>query len=99
MNFSWQVAHKVAYVIMDSATSHCFVGFAFANTLGLKGSNTLVLGNGDEVPMDKHIKLHVKIQQYHSQDNCLLFKLSDNIDLILGNVLASTTQGTLGFSI
>jgi hypothetical protein len=69
MSFSGQVAHQDASVLMDSAASHCFVSSGFAKTFGLKvkmGSNTLVLGNGDEVPTDGHIKVHVKIQQYQS---------------------------------
>ena len=54
-----------------------------------KGTNVFLLGNGDQVPMDMHIRIHVKIQQYHincliCQINCLVFKLSDGIDLILG---------------
>jgi hypothetical protein len=62
--------------------------FWFPKTFGLKvkrGSNTLILGNGDEVPMDGHIKVHVKIQQYQSQITCLVAKLSEGINLILGN--------------
>ena len=50
-----------------------------------KGSNTLVLGNGDEVFTDGHITVHIKIQQYHSQIICLVAKLNDGVDLILGN--------------
>jgi hypothetical protein len=88
MSFSGQVAHQDASVLMDSAASHCFVSSSFAKTFGLKvkiGSNTLVLGNGDEVPTDRHIKVHVKIQRYQSQIICLVAKLSEGIDLILGN--------------
>ena len=88
MSFSRQVAHHDASVLMDSAASHCFVSYVFTNTFGLRvknGSNTLVLGNGDEVPTDGHIKVHVKIQQYQSQITCLVAKLSDGVDLILGN--------------
>ena len=62
--------------------------FCFTNTFGLKaknGSNTLVLGNGDEVLTNGHIEVHVKIQQYQSQITCLVAKLSDGVDLILGN--------------
>jgi hypothetical protein len=88
MSFSRQVAHHDAFVLMDSAASHCFVSFGFAKTFGLKvknGSKTLVLGNGDEVPTDGHIKVHVKIQQYQSQITCMVAKLSEGIHLILGN--------------
>ena len=88
MSFSEKIAHYDASVLMDSAASHCFVSSIFANTFGLgvkNGSNTLVLGNGDEVPTNGHIKVHVKIQQYHSQITCLVAKLSDGVDLILGN--------------
>lgn len=45
----------------------------------------MVLGNGDQVPMDAHIKVHVKIQEYHSQISCLVSKLNFDNDLILGN--------------
>ena len=88
MSFFGQVAHQDASVLMDSATSHCFVSFVFTNTFGLKvknGNNTLVLGNGDEVPTDGYIKIHVKIQYYHSQITCLVAKLSDGVNLILDN--------------
>ena len=57
MSFSGQVAHQDASILMDSGASHCFVSFGFAKTFGLKvkkNSNTLVLGNGDEVPTDGH---------------------------------------------
>ena len=80
MKFSRQV------VLMNDVASHCFVSFAFANTFGLqvkKGSSTLVLGNDDQVPTGGHVKVHVKIQKYHSQINCLGSKLSDGIDMIL----------------
>ena len=73
---------------MDSVASCCFVSYAFGNTFELrvkKGSNVLVLGNGDQVPMDGHIKVHVRIQEYHSQISCLVSKLNDFNDLILGN--------------
>jgi hypothetical protein len=55
---------------MDSVASHCFVSHAFANTFGFKikkGGNALVLGNGDQLPIDAHTKFHVKIQRYWSQ--------------------------------
>ena len=51
------------------------MSFVGATTFGLKvkkGNYTLVLGNGDQVPTDEHNKSHVKIQQYHSQINCLV---------------------------
>jgi len=60
----------------------------FPNTFKLKikkGSNILVPGNGIQIPTDVCIKAHVKIQQYHSEINYLIFKLSEDIDLILGN--------------
>jgi hypothetical protein len=73
---------------MDSVASRCFVSYAFANTFKLKvkkGNNAMVSGNGDQVPMDNHIKVHVRIQEFHSQINCLVSKLNDVNDLILGN--------------
>jgi hypothetical protein len=88
MSFFGQVVHHDAHVLMDSAASHCFVSHVFANTFGLKvekNSNKLILGNGDEVPTDGYIKIHVKIQKYQSQSTCLVAKLIDDFDLILGN--------------
>ena len=88
MSFFGQIAHQDASVLMDSVTSHCFVSFDFANTFGSRvknGSNTMVLGNGDEIPIDGHIKVHVKIHQYQSQITCLVAELSDGVNLILGN--------------
>lgn len=61
---------------------------SFANTFELKvkkGNNTSILGNGDRVLIDGHMKVHAKIQQYQSQINCLVSKLSNGIELILGN--------------
>ena len=88
MSFSGQVAHHDAYVSMDSAASHCFVNSGFAKTCGLdvkKSSITLVLGNDVEVPTNGHIKVHIEIQQYQSQIICMVAKLNEGIDLILGN--------------
>lgn len=85
MNFSRQVAHWAAFVLMESAPSHCFVNSTFADTFGWKGDNTLVLGNGDHISMEGHIEFCIKIQQYHSQSNCLVSKLSDGINMILAN--------------
>ena len=45
----------------------------------------MVLGNGDEVPMDGFIKIHIKIQQCQSQITYFVAKLNDGVDLILGN--------------
>ena len=101
MSFSGQVAHQDASVLMDSVASHCFVSSSFAKTFGLKvknGSNTPVLGNGDEVQTDGNIKIHVRIQQYQSQITFLVAKLGEGIDLILGNDWCAE-QGTLGFCI
>ena len=63
MSFTGQVAHHDAYVLMDSVASHCFVSYDFAKTFGLKvkrSSNTLVLGNGDEVPTEGTLKSTLK---------------------------------------
>ena len=90
MNFSEQVAHKNAFVLKDSIIlMHHIVLWALHLLIPLswnkRGNNTLVLGNGYQVPMDGHIKVHVKIQQYHSQINCLASNLSHDTILILGN--------------
>ena len=40
--------HHDAFVLMNSATSHCFVSYVFPNTFGLKlnkGNNNFILGN------------------------------------------------------
>ena len=61
------------FVLMDNATSHCFVDFA--NTIRLKvkkGSNTLVLGNDDQVPTEEQID--DKIEQYQSQITSYKYK-------------------------
>ena len=66
--------HQDAFVWMDSVASHCFLSDALANTSRLKvkkDNNTFVLGNGDQVPLDMHIAIHVKIQQLHNQTNAL----------------------------
>ena len=49
---------------LDNVTSHCLVKYAFNNTFKLKvkkDGTTLVLGNDNQVPIDGHIKVHVKI--------------------------------------
>ena len=45
----------------------------------------VVLGNGLQVEMEKTVNVNVKIQQYQSQVSCLVIKLSDAFDLILGD--------------
>lgn len=53
---------------MVDVPSRCFVSFVFPITFWFNvnmGNSTLVLGNG-EVPIDGHIEIHVKIQQFHS---------------------------------
>lgn len=57
-NFSRQVAHHGAFVLMDSIASHCFANYVFVNTFRLKveyGSNNLVLGNCDQFPTNGDI--------------------------------------------
>ena len=63
------------------------------------GSITLVLGNGDKVPIYMLTKIHVKIQQYHSQSICLVCKLSDGVNLILGNNYLVQHKACLEFQI
>lgn len=63
MKFLGQVAHHDAHVLTDIVASPCFLSFAFANNFGLKvkkGSYTLVLGNGDQVPTGRHIETCVR---------------------------------------
>ena len=60
--------------LLDDVTSHCLVKYAFGGKFMLKvkkDGNTLVLGNGNQVPTDMHIRVHVKIQQYHCPKNAL----------------------------
>ena len=45
----------------------------------------MVLGNGLEVDLEGIVNVHVKIQQYQYQVFCLVIKLSDSFDLILGD--------------
>lgn len=64
------------------------MSFSFASTFQLKfkkDNSTLVLGNGDRIPIGSHIKVHVKRQQYQSRSNCFVSKLSDGNDMMLGN--------------
>jgi hypothetical protein len=60
--------------LLDNGTSHCLVKYAFGNTFMLKvkkDGNTLVLGNGNQVPTDMHIKVHVRYNNTIVQKNAL----------------------------
>lgn len=50
--------------------------------------NALSLSNGGlywKVKREGSVKVHVKIQPYRSQISCLVTKLSDDLDLIMGD--------------
>ena len=61
---------------------------SYSRRIGLhveKDNGEVVLGNGLEVELEGSVNVHVKIQQYQSQVSCLVTKLSDGFDLILGD--------------
>ena len=77
-----------AYVLMDIAASHCNLNSSYATRIGLyiaKSNGLVMLENGLEVKLEGTINVHVKIQQYKSQISCLVTKLSNGFDLILGD--------------
>ena len=50
-----------------------------------ENNGKVVLKSGSEVDMRGTVNGHVKIQQYQSQISCLVIKLSEDFDLILGD--------------
>jgi hypothetical protein len=77
-----------ARVILDTMATDCFVNSSYIDNFGLqyvKDSSVLQLENGEEVQIEGYVKLRVKIQQYYGQLICMVTKLRDGIDLILGD--------------
>jgi hypothetical protein len=88
MQFLGQVSGLNAHVILDTAATDCFVNSSYLDNFGLqyvKDSSILQLANGEEVQVEGYVKLRVKVQQYYGHLICLVTKLSDGIDLILGD--------------
>ena len=76
------------HILVDTAASHCYLSSSYVKRIGLhmkENNGKVVLGNGLEVDMEGTVNVHVKIQQYQSQVSCLVIKLSDDFDLILGD--------------
>lgn len=88
MQFLGNVSGMDAHVLLDTAASHCYLNSSYARRIGLhveEDNGKVVLGNGLEVELEGSVNVHVKIQQYQSQVSCLVTKLSDGFDLILGD--------------
>ena len=88
MQFLGNVSGMDAHILLDTAASHCYLNSSYARRIGLhveKDNGEVVLGNGLEVELEGSVNVHVKIQQYQSQVSCLVTKLSDGFDLILGD--------------
>jgi hypothetical protein len=88
MQFLGKVFGIDGHILVDTAASHCYLNSLYAKRIGLhmkENNGKVVLGNGLEVDMEGTVNVHVKIQQYQSQVSCLVIKLSDGFDLILGD--------------
>ncbi len=88
MQFVGKVAGIDGHILVDTAASHCYLSSSYVKRIGLhmkENNGKVVLGNGLEVDMEGTVNVHVKIQQYQSQVSCLVIKLSDGFDLILGD--------------
>ena len=88
MQFLEKVSRIDGHILVDTAASHCYLSSSFVKRIGLHGKENngkVVLGNGLEVEMEGTVNVHVKIQQYQSQVSCLIIKLNDGFDLILGD--------------
>ena len=88
MQFLGQISGLNAHVILDTATTDCFVNSSYLDNFGLqyvKGSSVLQLANGEEVQVEGYVKLCVKVQQYYCHLTCVFTKLSDGTNLILGD--------------
>ena len=88
MQFLSQILGFNAHVILDKAATDCFVNSSYLDNFGLqyvKDSNVLQLANGKKVQVEGYVKLRDKVQQYHGHLTCMITKLSDNTNLILGD--------------
>ena len=88
MQFLDQISGLNAHVILDTAATDCFVNSSYLDNFGLqyvKDSSVLQLANGEEVQVEGYVKLRVKVQQYYGHLTCVVTKLCDGTDLILGD--------------
>ena len=88
MQFSSKVSGIDAHVLIDTTASHCYLNSSYATRISLnvaKNNGLVMLGNGLEVELEGTINVYVKIRQYQSQISCLVTKLNDGLDLILGD--------------
>ena len=86
--FLGQISGLNAHVILDTAATDCFVNSSYLDNFGLqyvKDSSVLQLANGEEVQVEGYVKLRVKVQQYYGHLTCVVTKLCDGTDLILGD--------------
>ena len=73
------------HILVDTVASHLSSSYVKRIGLHMKENNgKVVLGNGLEFNMEGTFNVHVKIQQHQSQVSCLVIKLSNGFDLILG---------------
>jgi hypothetical protein len=73
---------------VDTTASHCYLSSSYVKRIGLhlkQNNGKIVLENGVEVDKEGTVNMHVKNQKYQSQVSCLVIKLSDGFDLILGD--------------
>ena len=88
IQFLGKVSRIDADVLIHTTASNCYLNSSYATCIGLnvaKNNGLVMLGNGLEVELEGTINVHVKIQQCQSQISCLVTKLSDGFDLVLGD--------------
>ena len=88
MQFLDQVLGLNAHVILDTVATNCFVYSSYLDNFGLqyvKDSSVLQLANREDVQVERYVKLHIKVQQYYGHLTCVVTKLSDGTNLILGD--------------
>jgi hypothetical protein len=88
MQFQGKVSRINAHVLVATPISHCYLNSTYVKRIGLRvveynGKGRL--GNGLESELEEKSKVHFKIQQYQSQVSCLVTKLHNGFDLILGD--------------
>ena len=72
-------------MILGTTASHCFVDSSYLDNFGLqyvKDFSVLQSTNEEEIQVERHVKLRVKVEQYYGHLTCVVTKLSDGIDLI-----------------
>jgi hypothetical protein len=102
MQFLGDVSRMDVHVLLDTVASHCYLNSSYARRIGLhvkEDNRKVVLGNGLEVELEKSVNVHVKIQQYQFQVSCLVTKLSDGFNLILGNNWLNKHRAHIDFTL